>query len=488
VETRLAAAVAKRKLVLLVVVFAAAMTPAAARAANLVPIGQFDSPMHVASQPGDASRLFVVERDGRVQLVTSGGTSEFLDITDRVSDGGERGLFSIAFPPEFAQTGRFYVTYTSGSEPDFLVLDEYRASGNSADPATRREVLRIQHTTAGNHNGGQLQFGPDGMLYWSTGDGATGGEHAQDMNSLLGKVLRIDPRGGAPNEYSIPAGNPFTGANPGRDEIWSLGLRNPWRFSFDRLSGAIAIGDAGQQAWEEVDYVPAELGLGSGANFGWPCFEGMHPTGSDDCGSGPLTAPIFEYQNSGGNCVITGGYVVRDVSLGDLYGRYLFADYCGGVLRSIIPSMPLASGERSEGIEVDSPVSFGEDASCGIYVVSLLGPVYRLAGNGPSGCSASPGASKAKTKLKLKAKRKRVARGNRVRLRARATPCPGRAGDRVKLRSGGKKIRAKRLNGRCRARFKVRIRKTRRFRAVIGADEAHLGDRSNRARVRIRRR
>jgi Glucose / Sorbosone dehydrogenase len=254
-------------------------------------------------------------------------------------------------------------------------------------------VLTIEHSAHANHNGGQLQFGPDGYLYASTGDGGGAGDpdgNAQNTASLLGKILRIDPEGTSPGDYTIPAGNPFVGTG-GADEIWSYGLRNPWRFSFDRVTGAMTIGDVGQGAWEEIDYDPGP-GPGRGDNFGWDCREGMHDFSSDPpCDDPPaFTEPVFEYANvDGSTCAITGGYVVRDQALAGLYGRYLYADFCAGELRSLNPGIPMASDDRSVGLSVPDVSSFGEDADCRIYVASLNGPVYRLtepAAGGPVGC------------------------------------------------------------------------------------------------------
>ena len=344
--------------------------PAPAPAATLEPVGNYSNPLFVTSDPHDPKRLFVVEREGEIELTTAGTTSTYLDIKSFVLAGGERGLLSAAFPADFDETGLFYVFYTSQPAGD-LQIDEFRAVGNTVDAATRRPILTIPHPTFGNHNGGQLQFGPDGFLYISTGDGGGGGdpnENAQDLASLLGKILRIDPRASGGSPYSIPAGNPFAGtaSDPprgARDEIWSSGLRNPWRFSFDRSTGALLIGDVGQGSWEEVDFAPESLNRGAGANYGWDCREGAHDFEPVGC-TGPFTEPVFEYSISGSECAITGGYVARDPSLVGLYGRYLYADFCTGPLRSLIPALPSAMEDRAEALTVANPSSFGEDA-CG---------------------------------------------------------------------------------------------------------------------------
>lgn len=378
----------------------------AAAAVGLTPIGAYDRPMYVTSDPGDPGRLFVAERDGIVQLTRGGTTSPFLQIPQPVYTSGEQGLFSIAFSPDFASSGLFYVAYSGGasSANDSLVIDEYRAAGDNADPASRREVISIPHTPATNHNGGQLQFGPDGYLYISTGDGADG-SNAQAPGNLLGKILRIDPRPSGTAGYSVPADNPFVGEAGVLPEIWAFGLRNPWRFSFDRLTGALVIGDVGEGSREEVDYAAQAAGGGAGANFGWPCFEGKLALGSPATCEvvGTLTPPLYDYAHSENvagvpdSCSITGGYVVRDPGLPELAGRYLFTDLCGGDLRSIDPGAPPPTGgHRGEGPTPGSPVSFGEDA-CGRLYLAGFGAdaagnnVFRLTGSGESACAPDPG-------------------------------------------------------------------------------------------------
>jgi hypothetical protein len=253
------------------------------------------------------------------------------------------------------------------------------------DLATRRPLLTIEHSEFSDHYGGQLQFGPDGYLYISTGDGGCCGdplENAQDLESLLGKVLRIDPRPSGGDPYSIPPDNPFVG-EPGEDEIWSYGLRNPWRFSFDRLTWDLVIGDVGEDAWEEIDYAPAPT-VGRGMNFGWDCREGMHDYEPEGC-TGPFAEPVFEYPNDETTCSITGGYVVRDPTLGDLYGRYLYADLCASELRSLELNAPLGSDRFEHGLGF--PASFGEDSCARLYVMSFAMPqVYRLTGSEAPDC------------------------------------------------------------------------------------------------------
>jgi glucose/arabinose dehydrogenase len=357
---------------------------------ELLPIGTFSTPIYVAAPPGDGERLFVVEQGGRIRLVRNGTllTTDFLDITTLVLSGGERGLFSMAFAPDYASTGRFYVFYTARNPEGELTIAEYRRSADPeiAEPSGRI-VLSIPHPVYGNHNGGQLQFGPDGYLYIATGDGGGGGDpdgNGQDLGSLLGKLLRIDPRPGPNGEsYTIPPGNPFAGQTGSRPEVWAYGLRNPWRFSFDRGTGDLTIGDVGQGEWEEIDFVPAGSGAGRGANFGWGCFEGRHvytPNASrPDCSPLPTndTKPVWEYSHARG-CSIAGGYVVRDPELPALVGRYLYGDLCDDRVWSTILQVPDAQDDRIAQLEVASLYSFGEDACGRVYAVSGAGPVYRL--------------------------------------------------------------------------------------------------------------
>ena len=363
-----------------------------ARAATLEPIGSatYGAPTFVTSDPRDPDRLFVTEQPGTIDVTTPAGTSLFLDLTDKVLDGGERGLWSMAFAPDFAQTGRFYVAYSA--DDSSLALDEYREAATPAGTeATRRPVLSIP-TNAGttNHNGGQLQFGRDGYLYWSTGEDNVPA-NAQTLANLLGKLLRIDPResGGAP--YRVPADNPFVGTAGAQPEIWALGLRNPWRFSFDRATGAVAIADVGSDAWEEVNYATQEAGGARGANYGWPSCQGA--SGST-CNGPDFTAPLYAYDHTprASACAIMGGYVVRDPDLGDLFGRYLFTDLCGNDLRSIDPAAPPPfDTHRSEGLSVPGPVSFGEDACGRLYVVARgTGQVLRIEGPLGGVCPSDP--------------------------------------------------------------------------------------------------
>ena len=407
-----------RKFTAGLVVAAGLMAPASANAVELQQVGSFDRPSYVTSDPGHPNRLFVIEQAGRIQLLEDGNTTTFLDIQPLVhalGQTGDYGLLSMAFSPSYATNHLFYVLY-SNVDGDWEI-DEFSANNDSADPASRRMVLSVTYPPTGEvvpeyHYGGQLQFGPDGYLYASTGDGGPQGDpngNAQNLGALLGKILRIDPQGSAPGEYTVPATNPFAntaGCADGCDEIWSYGLRNPWRFSFDRLTGDLTIGDVGWNTWEEVDF-ETEPDHGRGDNFGWNCREGADPGPGEStpvCADrvGSFTEPVFEYPHVldvNGSCSdpatpriagsIIGGYVVRDRALTDLYDRYLYADFCSGGLRSLELGLPMASGDRSEGLSVPRVTSFGEDADCRIYVASFYGPVYRLtepAGGKVVGC------------------------------------------------------------------------------------------------------
>ncbi len=353
---------------------------------GLKKIGNFDEPTYVTGAPGFPQLLFVVEQPGRVMVMRGGHklAHPFLDIRGLVQDGGERGLLSIAFPPDYPRSRRFYVYYTDNAGN--IRVEEFRRRGATrAARGSRRTVIEIPHPVNANHNGGQLQFLGD-LLFFGTGDGGSGGDppnNAQNKESLLGKLLRIDPRPGNGHPYTVPADNPFVG-RPGRDEIYSYGLRNPFRFSFDTTTAAqprIAIGDVGQNRYEELDYTT--VAAAGGANFGWDALEGFHPYEEENSGTpdpGNTTKPIFAYSHSreGGSCSIIGGYVVGAGGPPALRGRYVYSDYCSGRLRSLIPHLHGASGDRSLGPEVASPTSFGEDELGRLYVCSQEGGVYRL--------------------------------------------------------------------------------------------------------------
>ena len=351
---------------------------AGGRGVRLRRVGGFSSPTYVAAPRGDRARLFVVERGGTIRVVLRGRKLDtaFLDISGSVSTGGERGLLSMAFARDYRSSGRFYVYFTDDTGD--IRIREYRRSGNPnrAAAGSGRDLLRIGHREFANHNGGQVQVGPDGMLYIGTGDGGGAGDphgNGPRLSTLLGKLIRIDPRPSGGRPYGIPSGNPFRGRSGARAEIWARGLRNPWRFSFDRRTGALAIADVGQSAQEEVDFAPRR---GRGANYGWNLFEGRRRYSSGSIGR--HQRPVLVKSHSAGWCSITGGYVVRDRSLRGLYGRYVYGDLCRSQIRSVRLRRGGARGDRSTRMRVGSLVSFGEDGRGRVYAVSLNGPVYRL--------------------------------------------------------------------------------------------------------------
>jgi glucose/arabinose dehydrogenase len=355
--------------------------PAQRRRVRLLLLGRFAEPTYVAAPRGDRRR-FVVERAGRIRIVQRGRVlrTPFLDIADRVTTGGESGLLSMAFALDYSSSRRFWVYYTDNQ--GFLQIDQFRASAsnrNRADPGSRRSVIRVAHHRF-NHKGGQLEVAPDGTLLAGFGDGGAGGdpdENAQNLSRMLGKMIRIRP--GANGGYSIPADNPFRNRPGARPEIYAYGLRNPYRFSFDRRRGSLTIGDVGQDEIEEIDFVPGRSGgraPSGGYNFGWDTFEGRNRYES---GTAPgHVPPVLQHTHGQGFCSITGGYVSRDRSLGrGWYGRYIYGDYCDGTLRLAHLRRPTASKRRTA-LSVNNLVSFGEDSRGRVYAVSLDGPVYRL--------------------------------------------------------------------------------------------------------------
>jgi len=345
------------------------------------------APLFVTAPPGDVSRIFIVEQGGHVRIVKWGALlpADFLDIHAQITAGGERGLLGLAFHPSYALNGRFFVDYTDLAGN--TVVSEYRVSGNPdvADP-TETVLLGVTQPFA-NHNGGDITFGPDGYLYIALGDGGSGGDpfgNGQNTNTLLGKLLRIDVDSGTP--YASPPTNPFAGATPGLDEIWAYGLRNPWRFSFDRLNGDLYIGDVGQDRFEEVDYQLANSS--GGQNYGWNVVEGnghCYPSGSG-CDQTGMTLPISEYDHSQG-CSITGGYVYRGCKMPDLHGTYFYADFCSAFIRTFQVAGGVATNPQDRtadlapggSLGIGSISSFGEDARGEIYITDLNdGEVFKI--------------------------------------------------------------------------------------------------------------
>jgi glucose/arabinose dehydrogenase len=346
-------------------------------AAVLVADG-LQNPLYVTAPPSDG-RLFVVERAGRIRIIRTGEVSPvpFLDIADRVSTGGERGLLGLAFHPAYADNGWFFVNY---SDPDGNTrIERYAVSADPdvADPASAVRLLQIDQPF-GNHNGGMITFGPDGMLYVGMGDGGSANDphgHGQNPQTLLGALLRIAVDGHT-QPYGIPDDNPFVDRPEGRDEIWAIGLRNPWRFSFDRMGDHLLIADVGRSAWEEINAVSPAIG---GLNYGWQEMEGRQCTGLGGCRADDFALPIVAYGHDQG-CSIIGGYVYRGDDVPEIDGHYFYSDFCTGWLRSFRIGEGGAISEHTEWPvgNLGTIVSFGEDAFGELYIVSLGGRIHRL--------------------------------------------------------------------------------------------------------------
>jgi glucose/arabinose dehydrogenase len=345
-------------------------------AIRLDPVLQgLSSPVYVTGAHDGTNRLFVVEQPGRIQALASGAMapSLFVDITSKVLSGGEQGLLGLAFHPQFATNSRFFVNYTRQTD-GATVIAEYHAQSDPIATAASENILLTIAQPYANHNGGMIEFGPDGYLYIGMGDGGSANDpesRAQNINELLGKILRIDvdhPSGG--QMYSSPPGNPFLGATPGRDEIFAVGMRNPFRFSFDRQTGQLYVGDVGQDALEEVDIVTA------GGNYGWRVFEGTSCTNLDPelCNPSNYVPPIAQYGHTAGRCSIIGGYVYRGGGGALPVGTYVFGDYCTGEIFSLENGVPTQLLDTAINIS-----SFGEDDAREIYVAGLDGTVHRIA-------------------------------------------------------------------------------------------------------------
>jgi glucose/arabinose dehydrogenase len=331
-------------------------------------------PVHITNAGDGSGRLFVVEKPGRIMIVRDGAVQPdpLLDITDRVgAQGSEQGLLSVAFHPRFAENGSFFVNYTDRRGD--TVISRFRAEGDRADPTSEQVLLQVDQPYP-NHNGGLVLFGPDGYLYIGMGDGGSAGDpqgYGQRMDTLLGKMLRIDVDNG--NPYGIPPGNlQRAGARP---EIWATGLRNPWRFSFDRATGDLFIGDVGQNAWEEIDWLPA--GAPAGANFGWNVLEGEACYRNATCDRRGFVMPIATYGHDLG-CSVTGGYVYRGAQSPGLQGAYIFGDYCSGQMWTLRPG---TDGDWTLAPALDtnlSITSFGEDEAGELYLTAYEGELYRV--------------------------------------------------------------------------------------------------------------
>jgi len=337
-----------------------------------------ERPVLVADAGDSSGRLFIVEQQGTVRILQNGSLLEapFLHIRNEVgSRGNEQGLLGLAFHPKYSENGFFYVNYTDLQGNTVIARFQVSSTDpNQADPSSETRLLYIPQPYS-NHNGGEVVFGPDGYLYLGLGDGGSAGDpknHAQSLQTDLGKILRIDVDQGAP--YSTPAGNIFKdGQLP---EIWAYGLRNPWRFSFDRQTGDLYIGDVGQDLWEEIDFLPA--GSAAGTNFGWPYQEGNHPYRTEAPPTGlNLIPPIYEYNHSDG-CSVTGGFVYRGSQLPEWNGIYLFSDYCSGWVRGLLRTPQGEWQEQDLFQNLGNIASFGEDQTGELYLVDLGGNIYQL--------------------------------------------------------------------------------------------------------------
>ncbi|MGH7664905.1 MAG: PQQ-dependent sugar dehydrogenase [Gemmatimonadaceae bacterium] len=336
------------------------------------------NPVHLTAPAGDP-RLFIVEQEGRIRIVRDGSLlpTPFLDIESRVRSGGERGLLSVAFHPDYASNGFLYVNYTD-RDGDTRV-ERYSVTGNAdiADPASAKLLLTVDQPY-GNHNGGLIVFGPDDMLYIGMGDGGSGGDphgHGQNLGTLLGTMLRIDVDGGEP--YAIPSDNPFRDRPGARAEIWAYGLRNPWRFAFDRGGERMLyIADVGQNRLEEINAVDAAA---AGLNYGWNIMEGTSCYNAGSCEKAGLTLPVHEYDHSDG-CSVTGGHVYRGSAAPSVVGHYFYSDYCEGWLRSFRLENGAVTEEREWNVgDVGNVLSFGEDSGGELHLLSSSGRVYRFA-------------------------------------------------------------------------------------------------------------
>ncbi|WP_329145343.1 PQQ-dependent sugar dehydrogenase [Streptomyces niveus] len=350
---------------------ASADEPAAPKqaAVALTEVATAQNPIAGAAGPDDT--VWIAERAGTVRVLTGQGLGEpVLDISAETTTDGERGLLGVAFDNDFAH---FYISYTNLEGTS--TIDEFAVQDGALQPDTRRTVL-TQTQPYENHNGGDIKFGPDGYLYIALGDGGAGGDpqgNGQKLDTLLGKILRIDPAGAEP--YAIPSDNPFVGDPNAKDEIWSYGLRNPWRFSFDSGTGDLLIGDVGQSDWEEIDWSPASSE--GGENYGWASMEGTHPFrgGTEPANHVP---PVFEYDRNGLGCSVTGGYVYRGDAIPDLQGQYVYSDYCDGTLRTLKIENGTVTGQGDLAVNGGEVISFVQGGDGELYVLGLGGSISRI--------------------------------------------------------------------------------------------------------------
>ncbi|MGW8570753.1 PQQ-dependent sugar dehydrogenase [Streptomyces niveus] len=350
---------------------ASADEPAAPKqaAVALTEVATAQNPIAGAAGPDDT--VWIAERAGTVRVLTGQGLGRpVLDISSETTTDGERGLLGVAFDNDFTH---FYISYTNLEGTS--TIDEFAVQDGALQPDTRRTVL-TQTQPYENHNGGDIKFGPDGYLYIALGDGGAGGDphgNGQKLDTLLGKILRIDPAGAEP--YAIPSDNPFVDDPNAKDEIWSYGLRNPWRFSFDSGTGDLLIGDVGQSDWEEIDWSPASSE--GGENYGWASMEGTHPFrgGTEPANHVP---PVFEYDRNGLGCSVTGGYVYRGDAIPDLQGQYVYSDYCDGTLRTLKIENGTVTGQGDLAVNGGEVISFVQGGDGELYVLGLGGSVSRI--------------------------------------------------------------------------------------------------------------
>ncbi|SDJ40427.1 PQQ-dependent sugar dehydrogenase [Streptomyces indicus] len=348
---------------------ASMVAPHRAPAVALEEVAKAQNP--IAGAAGPRGQLWIAERAGTVRILGKQGLgTPVLDISAETTTDGERGLLGIAFSPGHRH---FYISYTDLEGTS--TVDEFAVRDGRLRPETRRTVL-TQTQPYANHNGGDIAFGPDGLLYIALGDGGSGGDphgNGQNLGTLLGKILRIDPRGGTP--YAIPEDNPFVGEPGAKEEIWAYGLRNPWRFSFDKTAGDLWIGDVGQSDWEEIDRAPASSK--GGENYGWSQMEGTHPFrgGTEPANHVP---PVYEYDRTGLGCSVTGGYVYRGKDIPALKGRYVFSDYCDGTLRALTVDGGKVTGVTDLGVSGGEVVSFAQGCDGALYVLAQSGSVFRI--------------------------------------------------------------------------------------------------------------
>lgn len=494
---------------ILTIVLLFLLPPGAASAAVLDHVGMFDNPVYVSSDPEDAERLLVAERRGVIFEVRGGGRVVWADLQDLVlCCEDDRGLLSIAPAPDFHHSGRVYVAYTgeaaAGDLAGDIHVDAFHHGGGAR---VRERILSVPHSLNADGNGGQLQFGPENALYASFGDGGGAGDpfdDAQHLERLLGKLIRIYPVPGNLPSYVVPADNPFIG-QAAEDEIWSYGLRDPRRFSFDRDTGDMVISDVGQDAREEINLAPRLAGAagGGGVNYGWDCQEGTIPFSGESSAACsetiPLTDPVFDYPHAappdGGahGCSIVGGYVVRDETVPELYGRYLYGDYCVGAVRSIdLTAANPHSTDRAEptlSVQPSVLTSFGED-SCGrLYITTRIGAVYRLVGGQSNACglrstpppSATPRLRRPVVGLRAPRNRRDP---SKVLIKARVRPCVENRGRRLILKRNGSRFARKRVRGRCVVKVRVRVKRRTSFRALLPLGRGAGTVRSRRVVVR----